>query len=439
MFLALLSLLSFLIIGLSILNIKWGSALFLVCTLVMPDFFISLGDSQIGKNVICVIVFFIFLFKCKMNKFEVLTSSLHFVLIYFLCFLLLIPIETDTPYAVQFRYYFTDLCSTLLLSVIINNIVERERKAFTLYRNILIGSIIVATVYGIILIFFDGINPYVFLFATSSGDQDFVMDMTRYFTAEGEGRIFGRISSVCYHPMRYAYFLGLSLIFVYYIKNSLRKPLFWLLISLISINAVICGVRTVIAALFISAIYYVLFLKKLRMLFFAFSFLLVAYSVVSLIPNVSQYLSSIIPSESTEGQVSGSSLEMRIEQLEGSFDEVGSSIITGKGYGWNKYYISKHGDHPVILSFESLLFIIICNGGILGIMIWIFFIALYLHYCYKHIRGSNVHIFISLLVYYLSFSVITGEYGYMEFFVLFYILMLHYNIPSGISKRIINE
>ena len=90
-------------------------------------------------------------------------------------------------------------------------------------------------------------------------------------------------------------------------------------------------------------------------------------------------------------------------------------ILTG-------YYTTLHGDHPIILSFESLIYIILCNSGLIGVLLWAFLI-------FKIMRRNSIFVketkvlLNTLLFFYLAYSCITGEYGYMQLYIIFYVLM----------------
>lgn len=87
-----------------------------------------------------------------------------------------------------------------------------------------------------------------------------------------------------------------------------------------------------------------------------------------------------------------SSIALRLEQLQGTLNEINTHFLVGKGYGWNNYYLSTHLTHPVILAFESLVFVVLCNSGILGACVWIdpAFAALYFQFGrYLMISGTR--------------------------------------------------
>lgn len=128
---------------------------------------------------------------------------------------------------------------------------------------------------------------------------------------------------------------------------------------------------------------------------------------------------------------------MRLDQLNGCLVEIRNNPILGKGYGWDGWYKSNFGDHPVILSFESLIFVILCDNGFLGFVIWGILIYMVVRNN-KKFHLIDTAIANSLLVFYIAYSCITGEYGYMQYFLIFYICLVFENIGTKTSKRLKN-
>lgn len=148
----------------------------------------------------------------------------------------------------------------------------------------------------------------------------------------------------------------------------------------------------------------------------------IGYFIIIQFPALSETILSMTSRSSSE--VGGSSIEMRLEQLDAAFDEVRNCMVFGKGYGYNSYYWTIHGTHPRLYSFESLIFVILCNYGLVGFLIWgIMFYKIFRFS--KQMREKSLGLFIILLLtYYVSFTCITGEYGYMKYFLLFYSLLI---------------
>lgn len=160
---------------------------------------------------------------------------------------------------------------------------------------------------------------------------------------------------------------------------------------------------------------------------------LVVYFIADSIPELSKYLGSMADINNTKGDVSGSSVDMRLNQLEGAIKEGNKNPLFGLGYGWTGYYMSLRGDHPVCLAFESLIYVIICNFGLFGFAIWTYMVFKYLKNNRIMHLSENV-LFDCLIVFYISYSCITGEYGNMKTFLIFYILMLCNQLQTPIKQ-----
>ena len=236
------------------------------------------------------------------------------------------------------------------------------------------------------------------------------------------GRMFGRITSVFIHPMSFGLFLGLSLVFIYSCIRKVNVYIIAILSLLVLINVFTCGVRSVIAGLAISILFYLLLIRKFKIFAGAAVVMVIIYGVISSIPEMSEYVSSIVDSKSTN--IGGSSLELRINQFLGCFDIISNNPLFGKGFDWHQYYMQSHVIHPKLLAFESLIYVVLCNFGFVGVILW--FVYVFKMYKYMRSLGSIKEILLplTLFVFYLSYSCITGEYGYMQVFILFYIIMI---------------
>ncbi len=117
-------------------------------------------------------------------------------------------------------------------------------------------------------------------------------------------------------------------------------------------------------------------------------------------------------------------MELRINQFLGCFDIISNNPLFGKGFDWHQYYMQLHVIHPKLLAFTSLIYVVLCNFGFVGVILW--FVYVFKMYKYMRSLGSIKEILLplTLFVFYLSYSCITGEYGYMQVFILFYIIMI---------------
>ncbi len=414
-----------LVIVLCTINLKYGLSLYISYLLLVPVMNFHIGGLSLGWNFTNTILALLFIYHYTKNKWEINTKPLVPFFIYYGVSLFLILFQFDTPYSWQLNYWRQTIMQTMIPCFIIWNVIYNCPECIKSFRIFMIISIIISVSYGLLLTQTVGLNPYILEINNFSG-ADFNEE---YLLAEGEGRIFGRISSCFLHPMTYALFLGLSMIYIFALREKIGNIFFILVFSLITASIFTCGVRSVIGGIAIPIIYYLLKSRKIKILIYASTVLVALYYIISLTPELSDYLSSILDSGSNN--VTGSSLEMRLDQLNSCLDEFSSNILFGKGYGWSHYYMEIKGKHPQLLAFESLVFVVLCNSGICGVILWYY-------YCKKIISSNKkqyFEIFLNaLLLFYLTYSMITGEYEYMKYYILFYVLLFGESMYNNRSQ-----
>ena len=350
------------------------------------------------------------------------------IIVYYLLFLLIMPLQTDTPLNFMFSMWRSEAMMNIIFVFVIWNLILFNKDHLKLFNIVLLISIFTATAYGLFLTTTPGFNPYIL---TMSNINHIAFDADEV-AAIGDGRVFGRISSVFTHPMTYALFLGLSAMYLMESLSHSSKAVNIFLLVLVLINVVTCGVRSAILALFVAIGVYIVSRRKFKLLLIICAIGGIAYLFMQQNDDLNNYLSSLTDIYNKKGQVGGSDLEMRLNQLDGALKELSTNPLAGKGYKWHTYYLSKYEGHPTILYFESLIYVILCDGGLLGVFIWITFIFLLI----RSIKKLRLQSFIPhcTIIYYLIFSIITGEYGYMKYFIIFYILTLGISYYSSKSK-----
>jgi len=422
-----------LVLVLSFYKIKWGVALYLAYMILVPVTFLSIGGLSFGQNVFKIIFLFIYFVYAKLHHYKLFWKPLLPFFVYYGLTLIIMPFQTGVPFGVMIDGWRVDAMSTLILPFVMWNLIRNDKTCVTLFRNTMLASISIAVLYGLFVMSTKGVNLYI-MSLQNIIDLD-VNYFEQYYSAEGSGRIFGRISSVFVHPMSYGLFLGLSLVYLFQLRNTLNKTILIVLLISIGVSVITCGVRTVILAVAVTIAYYLFKSGNIKLMVFVIVMIPVSIFALQSMPELSAYLGSIFDANNAKGDVSGSSLSMRLEQLQGAISEAGKNPIFGLGYGWTGYYKKMHSVHPICLSFESLIFVIICNWGIMGFVIWGGFIYLYL-WTNRKMKLKDVYLFHGFLVFYLVYSCVTGEYGYMQYFLLFYILMIG-NVLD--DKRIKNK
>lgn len=420
----------FLIFIFLILRFKIGIALYLAYIMLVPYMNIKIGGIPLQWNFVNLIVLIVSLYKFKTKNIRIDYKPFVPFLIYFGISFVLMIIQDGVPFHVEFNLWRIQVMKYLILPFALWNEMKTDISTIRLYRNVAIVCIFISVIYGLFLTTIPGVNPYMMLLSEANGDS-FNSD---YALAFGEGRIFGRISSVYIHPMLFGAVLGLSLIYVFYNRERINKYLFAILFLSIIIDVFVCGVRSVIGGVAVAVVFFFLQARNYKLMIIAAIIGFVGYQIIINIPDLAVYIGSITDVNNKHQAVTGSSIDMRLEQLYGCFKEIQDCLFQGKGFGWTSYYHDIHGDHPIILAFESLIFVVLCNGGIIGIFMWAFM-------CFKIIKHNNQHelstssLLNSLLIFYIAYSCITGEYGYMQFFILFYILMLGENLCKRTNMK----
>lgn len=410
-----------------------GVAGYLAYIFLVPYMKIQIGEYLLQWNVINLLLLLAFIlhrqqYLDKHKSYD--WRPLMPFIIYFGVSLLLMPFQDGMPFSESINLWRTHVMKFIILPFVIWNDILDSYESLKLYRNVTIGCIIIAVLYGLFLTAIPGINPYMMLISAANGEY---FDLAyaagngglEYDTTLNEGRLFGRISSVFGHPMMFGLYLGMALFYLYRNKENLSMWFIGVMSLCIMTNIIVCGVRSVIGAMFFSLLFLLIKLRKFKFLLIVSICGCLLWSLAIYTPPLKDYLGSIVDYESSH--TSGSSIELRISQLEGCFEEIQNTYFEGNGYGWTGYYMSQYESHPTILHFESLIFVILCNSGIFGMILWVVMSVMIIKYnsCNEHSIATLLN---SLFVFYIAYACITGEYGYMQYFILFYILMLGENL-----------
>lgn len=403
---------------------KIGVLLYMVYTFLAPHLII--GNTILGSRTEAIILlgaFFITLYR-ETQK-DVFLPLRPFLVFYGLQ-VLLIPFSFDSSYS--FDVWMVETSKLAFFAFLLSAVYQETYAHKTnMYTICLFGIFIVIIAYGLFLTTIAGLNPYQMILQPVFGGQFNEAyaagngGLTSNVSIEG-GRLFGRISSLFSSPQLYALDLGF-VIFLFYSFITNKKVLY--LFSVITIIAIFtCGVRTPIAALFVTLLFILLYYRKYEYFFYVLAVLLMLFYVLPFIStDLVEYVDSIINS-SNDINTKGSSLEMRFNQFNACLDIVKDNQLLGKGIGWTGWYLSKYDLHPTALCFESLFFSVLCNMGFMGFIYWIILGIMYFHIIRRNIvNKSNRAILYSLFVYYLAFVGITGDYGYIPQFLLFYIII----------------
>jgi len=396
------------------IRLKWGIAMFLMYSILVP----YLSFFSYSFNLFSGLIIIALLKNYKITS--LIYKPLSPFLFLYIAQLFIIPFHDDVPYAMQLDMFRSDFMRTIILPFVMMNIMFKNTSAISLFSKVLVITIIIAVCYSLFLTTTGGLNPYLMSILPLNGGEF----NSRYAAAEDGGRLFGRISGVFNHPMTNGIFLCLSFLFVFFniSYKKISKHKFLILLLLITFIAVfIIGVRTAIVALFVGFFIFLLLEKKFKITLIGFFSIAILLLILYQIPGTDVYVSSILDPQSSD--VSGSSLDMRYEQLAGCFHEIRNNPVFGKGLGWTYYYSSTKGLHPTMLAFESLLIVVLCNNGFIGLIIWFLAIYFYVKLINNSFSKTPRNIMIALFMTYIAYSLVTGDYGYMKYLLIFYVIV----------------
>lgn len=416
----LFTVLSLAIISLSLVKSRVGATINVFYMFLAP--YLLIGNTFLGTRVTALVFLMIYLLKYHKDLgFTELSPLKPF---FFLLLSQFVFVILSDSFSASLRSWLMDMAG-LCFPMLLLAIMRTDEKAFDSFSKGLVLIFVVIITYGLFLTQMPGVNPYLILTQSMFGSE-----FNEAYAAGNSGlssstelndaRLFGRISSFFGHPMNYAISLGFFAIFcVYYLRGRTKTLLFVEAATVIAIF--VSGTRTPIAAIFATITFVLLYQHKFRyFVYAAIAALVIIYGLPLISTTANDYLMSIF---STDNEIQGSSVSMRLDQMEGCFNIVADSLIFGKGYDWTGAYNAVYGQHPVALYFESIVFYILCNTGILGFFIWGYFVYLY----YKLVEKLNDKtlklVLLSMLVYFLVFTLITGLFG-LKYFILFYTLSI---------------
>lgn len=426
---ALQSLWVFFIVIMLFWKFRIGVAGYLAYIFLVPYMRIDIGGFTLQWNlinIILLIAFFLHRQESYDMDFKYDWRPLLPFFIYFGVSLLLMPVQDGIPFSEAINAWRTQAMKYLILPFVLWNDIRVSYDSLKLYRNVTTVCIVIVVLYGLYLTTMPGLNPYMIAISIANGEEFNLAyaagnsGMTDDTTLN-EGRLFGRISSAFSHPMTFGLFLGLALFFLYRIKDNISKWILFAVTLCIMADIITCGIRSVIGAAFIAILFLLIQSRNFKLFMVVAIFGGILWAMITFFPSLYNYLGSIIDSDSSN--TAGSSLELRLSQLKGCFQEIKYNFIEGKGFDWTSYYTSLYGGHPTILYFESLIFVILCNSGILGGILWIIMTTMIIKYN-SWSEHSIAVLLNSLFSFYIAYACITGEYGYMQYFILFYVLML---------------
>lgn len=327
----------------------------------------------------------------------------------------------------QFSYLKTTL-RNFSLYVFIFAYIRRQSDSINIYRFIS-GFLFVLSIYGLYC-YFTRTNVLVSFFNILYNPDDTALAA---HSLQERGGLRGRIQGMSAITLEYAGQLLVSFfMMMHYVLNVKKKitPYYIILFVLMFVNLFFTGCRSGLIGFLIGIFAWIYLFgglsfkmkKRITLTFICGYFVLVFYS--SAMADFGDYIRSIIFFWEQSDTIGGSSLEMRMTQFEtaiGMIDNDPMTMLFGLGADWVRQYLLSHGGlHPVLLGFESIVFIGLIDFGVVGL-----FVMTYGFYFLLYIFIRNCHasrIVVVMILAFAIFQTFTGNYG-QQFFVCFLLVM----------------
>lgn len=276
------------------------------------------------------------------------------------------------------KIIFIDLIPAILLCLCVKN---KEQIKIVLY--FVYGSIFIAGIYGI-LSYIIKLNPYI---VTLSILYDAPFDYTAILE-EVRGAIQGRTQGTLSHPLVWGQIINVLLLFLLMIKPYLKKSTFFIFFSILFLNAILCGSRTILLSALIGVGLTLLKSSPKKIIQYTVIGLLSAMIALNIASQNKKYQIYVDTIEATlffwnqeksdNIEIKGSSVELREKQLAETFRLIQNDLFTGLGQGWIDNDYQKNGQHPIMLGFESIIYRKVIETGLVGFIIWlIFYLRIY--------------------------------------------------------------
>lgn len=397
-----------------VVNFRIGVIFWMIATFLNPCNVTNIKYMSVTPTLMNMVLVASYFYHYRFSKIDM--TPLKPLVVLYVILGIIMPLGASTPIDFQLRHYITQSLSYVIVPLLLFNFLLKAEVniKFALTTILCIGMI--AVIYGFFLPTFEGFNPYWNIMKPFDLAKDYEIDDGSRF--HDDGRLFGRLSSVFTHPMVCGNFMILFLVLGMYLASENRKYILVPISTIVFIS--IAGVRSSFIAALISVVI-VLYYKNKKSLFRMAPYFIGTTILLMIIPlpqQITDLITSVFSEKSTG--VEGSSGSMRLIQLEGCFSEIsGLPILFGKGFNWTDYYISHFGGHPIILAFESIVFVVLCNWGLVGSGFWICSWG-------KLFKVNRDHIYTkTLMITFLFYTTFTGLYDYMKFFSLFYMLLYY--------------
>lgn len=369
-----------------------------ICTMVVfSSSIIILNKPQLPSHRFLIICYW--LSVLRHNEFKLKGFPLKIPLIIYIIGLLLIGFHAEhLNFFYKLYKPFVLLLDTYFIILLTYCGIRKE----SFYSKAIINTLFFVTVYGI-LTFIIRSNPIQEIVSSAIGNE---LELDYYW---GQ-RV--RICSTWSHPISYGFICS---VFFYELLPFAQRIKVKVLLILLTINVLICGSRTALASLVLMGVIYIMSRYKIsKSILKALGCILLFIPIYLFIPIVQEKVDSVVFTVMGKDDVAGSSLEMRETQTELTLAIAAESPLFGHGFDYIQevmhYGTDEFTGDRGLQGFESYLYIILIERGLLGIVIELIILFSIIRYALKwrKIDKLNSSLILSCCVGYIFFSNSTG-------------------------------
>lgn len=327
--------------------------------------------------------------------------------IMFIGSVLLLILDTRFSPLTRILYMFQDALDIYLVLFLIFSFLNYSNNSLESICKPIMCCCLIAGLYGLFN-YVTHINPINnFLINTYA-----VIDTVE--VAKDESR--SRVSSLYRYTFDYGYnsIIFLVTLLYFYFRQQKNKIALLFCILIAFVGLILSGSRTVLISGVVATVIFVVFSQSSRKKYQTIiGCTLIGVAAFLTIPAVNNMVTMTIGSIFTQtAEVSGSSVDMREAQLQGSLLLWAQNPIWGNGYKYIFLDLDWKGGTYVddMAGYESIVYSLLIERGVIGIVVYlIFFISLYVYY-FRNMKVDRqlCVLGMSLLTAFLLFAVGTG-------------------------------
>lgn len=235
-----------------------------------------------------------------------------------------------------------------------------------------------------------------------------------------------RVQSMFANPFCYGYICSLLMsLFLFFHQKKILNGLQYVSLLLMCVFGIVyCGCRTNILVCFLGVLFFYYYIlssrKKIKYLSFSVLGLIISLFLFrSHIPSLLDYWGTafVVDTDAGAKGLGGSSIAMRLIQLYSVFTYINGHWLFGRGLdffsidiGWSSGDAQTAIDEG-LFGLEGVYLSLLLERGIVGFLFWlIFYCVLFMHFKSKlDVSRDLVALGVSVLIAYVSFSMMTGE------------------------------